>query len=81
MASRLTVFVAGTQVHSIAMEAVRAAPMPMTQEAIASLRTALIPAMQAFVDAAAARAAARGANEVTDEDFEEVLSYYQSLKA
>mmetsp|Transcript_18718 Transcript_18718/g.48759 ORF Transcript_18718/g.48759 Transcript_18718/m.48759 type:complete len:126 (+) Transcript_18718:100-477(+) len=68
-------------VHTIATEAVRSAPLPMTSDAVTALRTALLPAMTAFVDAARASAATRGSDEITDKDFEAVLEYYLKRKA
>lgn len=52
----------------------------MDPDAVSALRTALLPAMTAFVDAAHATAAKRGANEVTDQDFESVLKFYLDSK-
>eukprot|EP00035_Acanthoeca_spectabilis_P021597 m.439095 g.439095 ORF g.439095 m.439095 type:complete len:132 (+) comp18331_c0_seq1:61-456(+) len=67
-------------VHTIACEAAKSAPLPMDPDAVSALRTALLPAMTAFVDAAHATAAKRGANEVTDQDFESVLKFYLDSK-
>lgn len=68
-------------VHSIALEACKASPLPLDCEAVQTLEQALLPAMETFVTAAHAHAVSKGRSEVSDADFNAILAKYKKVRA